>query len=134
MFTTVNHIHKIKHLGKILGPKGLMPNAKMGTIVTFEKLPATLKEAKAGQVTFRVDNGKNIHVMLGKIDFTDDQVITNLNEVMKALSEKKPAGLKGKYFLEAYLKSTMGPRWKLNSEMIDPRSSKSVWSLMEKES
>jgi large subunit ribosomal protein L1 len=70
--------------------------------------------AKAGQVNFRVDAGKNIHAQIGKITFTDDQLLQNFKSLMNALVDKKPAGLKGKYILGGFIKSTMGPRWKLN--------------------
>lgn len=110
-----------------------MPNIKMGTLLPYEELAKALKEAKAGQVTFRVDTGKNVHVMLGKIDFTDEQVLTNLREIVKVLTEKRPNGLKGKYFLEAYLKSTMGPRWKINLQTIELKSGKSIWGLLDKD-
>lgn len=71
LFTTPAHIAKLKPLGKLLGPKGLMPNAKLGTLVPFEELPLALQQAKAGQVSFRVDDGRNIHTQIGKMSFTD---------------------------------------------------------------
>lgn len=61
----------------MLGPKGLMPNAKLNTLVPLEELGKALKQAKAGQVSFRVDNGKNIHALIGKMDFTDQQLLIN---------------------------------------------------------
>jgi len=66
---------KLKPYGKLLGPKGLMPNSKLGTLVLLEELPQALKQAKAGQVTYRVDKGKNIHAQIGKLNFTDDQLL-----------------------------------------------------------
>lgn len=131
MFTTPAHVAKLKMYGKLLGPKGLMPNAKLGTLVPFEELPDALRMAKAGQVTFRVDSGKNIHTQIGKMSFTDEQLLLNWRAVMKALVEKRPPTLKGKYFTEAYLKSTMGPRWKINLVDIDPRTEKSIWSVLD---
>ena len=75
-----------------------MPNAKLGTLVPFEELVEGLSQAKAGQVSFRVDDGRNIHAQIGKIDFTDEQLLQNWRAVMKALVEKRPPTLKGKYF------------------------------------
>lgn len=98
MFTTPAHLPKLKPFGKFLGPKGLMPNAKVGTLVPLSDLPLALKQAKEGQVSYRVDNGKNIHAHIGKIDFTDEQLLINWRAVMKSLVEKRPANLKGKYF------------------------------------
>jgi large subunit ribosomal protein L1 len=89
-----------------------------------------LKQAKAGQVSFRVDNGKNIHAQIGKVDFTDEQLLQNWRSVMKTLVDKRPPTLKGKYFTHAYLKSTMGPSWKVNLVDIDPRTEKSIWGLL----
>jgi large subunit ribosomal protein L1 len=81
-----------------------------------------IKQAKAGEATFRVDSGKNIHVPVGKISFSESQLIENMASIMKALSDKKPATSKGKYMRDAFLKTTMGPRWGVNIEGIDPRS------------
>jgi large subunit ribosomal protein L1 len=70
---------------------------------------------------------------LGKIDFTDEQLLINFRELMLSLSEKRPQSLKGKYFIEAYLKSTMGPSWRINLADIDPKSIKSIWNLLDLE-
>lgn len=75
-----------------------MPNAKLGTLLPFEELPEGLTQAKAGQVSFRVDDGRNIHAQIGKIDFSDEQLLQNWRAVMKTLVEKRPPSLKGKYF------------------------------------
>ena len=90
-----------------------------------------MERAKAGQVNYRVDNGKNIHVPLGKITFTDEQLMQNLKSVIESLVEKKPTGLKNKYLVSAFIKSTMGPRWKLDMELLDPKSTKNIWYLVE---
>ncbi len=71
LFTTPEHIAKLKPYGKLLGPKGLMPNAKLGTLVPFRDMPSALELAKTGQVSFRVDESKNIHAQIGKLNFTD---------------------------------------------------------------
>ena len=121
---------KLKPLGKLLGPKGLMPNAKIGTLVPYHELPNALELAKAGQVSFRVDQGRNIHAHIGKMGFTDEQLMANWLAVMKTLVDKRPSTLKGKYFTHAYLKSTMGPGWKVNLIDIDPRQDRSIWGCL----
>jgi large subunit ribosomal protein L1 len=87
--------------------------------------------AKQGQVSFRVDNGKNIHAQIGKADFTDEQLLQNWRAVMQALVDLRPPTLKGKYFTSAWVKSTMGPSWKINLVDIDPRIEKSIWKLFD---
>ena len=133
LFTTPSHIPKLKAYGRLLGPKGLMPNAKLGTLVPFQELPLALEQAKAGQVSFRVDIGRNIHAQIGKMSFTDEQLLRNWHAVMKSLVEKRPPTLKGKYFTEAYLRSTMGPGWQINLNDIDPRIEKSIWGILDTE-
>lgn len=93
-----------------------MPNPKVGTLVNDKDLANAIIRAKAGQVNFRVDSGKNIHAQIGKITFTDEQLLQNFKSLMMALQDKKPAGLKGKYLIAGFIKTTMGPRWKLNIE------------------
>ena len=115
----------------MLGPKGLMPNAKLGTLVPYQDLPPALEQAKAGQVTYRVDMGRNIHAHIGKMSFTDEQLLKNWQAVMKSLVDKRPPTTKGKYFTEAWVRSTMGPGWKINLVDIDPRTEKSIWTILE---
>ena len=74
-----------------------------------------------------------MHALIGKIDFTDEQLLVNFRELMKALIDRRPPTLKGKYFLGAYLKSTMGPRWKISLNDIDPKGNKNIWSLLDLE-
>lgn len=88
-------------------------------------------QAKAGQVSFRVDDGRNIHTQIGKMSFSDEQLLENWRSVMKTLVDKRPPSLKGKYFTEAYIKSTMGPSWKINLTDIDPRTDKSMWGILD---
>lgn len=107
-----------------------MPNPKVGTLVNDKEMAAAVTRAKAGQVSFKVDAGKNIHAQIGKITFTEEQLLKNFKSLMLAIQSKKPANLKGKYYIGGFIKSTMGPRWKLNIEHIDPRSQKSIWSLV----
>ena len=123
MFATQEATNILKPFAKILGPKGLFPNVKVGTLIQpNEDLAQVLRQAKEGQVEFRVDSGANIHSALGKTNFETESVIGNMNSFMKALIDKKPPSLKGTYLKTAFLKSTMGPRFRLNLETIDPRS------------
>lgn len=111
LYSTLEFLDQLKPHAKILGPKGLMPNKKVGTLVTEEDIVDKVREAKQGSVQFRVDTGANIHSPLGKISFNDDRILKNLKSLMNMLSEKQPSTIKSKYFLEAYMKSTMGPSW-----------------------
>lgn len=107
-----------------------MPNLKVGTLVPQEELGDAVAKAKFGQVNFRVDPNKNLHAQIGKLSFNDDQLLKNLESLTLAVHKKKPQSAKGKYFVSAFIKTTMGPRWKLNVEEIDPKSIKNIWSLL----
>ena len=74
-----------------------------------------------------------MHALIGKVDFTDEQLLVNLRELMKALSERRPGRLKGKYLVGAFMKSTMGPRWRINLNDIDPKGNKNIWGLLDLE-
>ena len=94
-------------LGKILGPRGLMPNPKVGT-VTFEVAKA-VKEIKAGKVEYKAEKAGIIHVPIGKISFDEDKLLDNANTVIKSIIKAKPATSKGKYLKKLSISSTMGP-------------------------
>ena len=94
-------------LGKVLGPRGLMPNPKTGT-VTFDVAKA-IKEVKAGKVEFRVDKTGVIHVPVGKLSFDEQKLVENANSLLGAVVKAKPAAAKGKYVKKITLTSTMGP-------------------------
>jgi large subunit ribosomal protein L1 len=94
-------------LGKVLGPKGLMPNPKAGT-VTFDVTKA-VKELKAGKIEFRVDKTAIIHVPVGKVSFPEIQLVENTEALLSAVQKAKPAAAKGKYMKSVVLSSTMGP-------------------------
>ena len=105
-------------LGKILGPKGLMPNPKLGTITM--DVSKAIKNAKSGQVNFRVDKSGNIHAPLGKVSFESNQIKDNLFELIKTINKLKPSALKGKYIRHVSLSLTMSPSLEINSaELID---------------
>lgn len=99
-------------LGKILGPRGLMPNPKAGT-VTFE-IERTIKELKAGRIEYRTDKNANVHVPIGKVSFENEKLQENLATFIEALIKAKPAAAKGQYLRSATICSTMGPGIKLN--------------------
>lgn len=94
-------------LGKLLGPRGLMPNPKSGT-VTFDVAKA-VREAKAGKIEYRVDKGANIHVPVGKMSFEKQALVENVKALMQELVRAKPSVAKGKYVKSIYISSTMGP-------------------------
>jgi large subunit ribosomal protein L1 len=105
---------KVGRLGRILGPRGLMPSPKAGTVVPAEDLPRAILESKAGRVEFRVDKTANLHVPIGKASFTQDQLYNNLAALMEAIKKARPATSKGTFIKHVTLTSTMGPGIKLD--------------------
>ena len=108
-------MRKVGSLGKVLGRKGLMPNPKAGTVANPEDLDRTISEARAGRVEFRNDKTGNIHVPLGKIQFTEAQILQNLTAVIDALRGAKPSTSKGTYIKRIVLTSTMGQSIRLDA-------------------
>jgi large subunit ribosomal protein L1 len=100
-------------LGRVLGPKGLMPNPKSGT-VTFDVAKA-VQEIKAGKVEYRLDKTNIIHVSVGKVSFEAEKLVENINILMETITKAKPAAAKGTYYRSVALSSTMGPGIKLNA-------------------
>ncbi len=118
LIATPNMMGMVGKVGRILGPKGIMPNPKTGT-VTMDVAKA-VENFKGGQVNFRVDKQGNIHAGIGKISFTNEQIKENLETFIKALNKHKPAASKGKYIKNAALSLTMSPSMNLdNQELID---------------
>jgi large subunit ribosomal protein L1 len=107
-------MRKVGGLGNVLGRKGLMPNPKAGTVVNPDDLPRSINEARAGRVEFRNDKTGNVHIPLGKIQFTEAQLMENLLAVVDALKRAKPSGVKGTYIKRMVLTSTMGPGIRLD--------------------
>ncbi|WP_084024515.1 50S ribosomal protein L1 [Vulcanibacillus modesticaldus] len=103
-------------LGRILGPKGLMPNPKTGT-VTFDVAKA-VNEIKAGKIEYRVDKAGNIHAPIGKVSFDDSKLVENLQTIIDTLIKVKPAAAKGQYIRNVSVSSTMGPGVKINLSKV----------------
>lgn len=97
----------IGRLGRVLGPKGLMPNPKSGT-VTFD-LAKAIEEIKAGKVEYRLDKSNMIHTSVGKLSFEEEKLVDNINALIDTIQKAKPAASKGTYFKNISLSSTMGP-------------------------
>jgi large subunit ribosomal protein L1 len=112
---TPDAMGKVGRLGRVLGPRGLMPNPKAGTVVNASDLPRAIKEAKAGRVEFRLDKTANIHVSVGKASFSADQLYQNFAALMNAVHKARPAGAKGDYIKRITLTTTMGPGIKVNA-------------------
>lgn len=118
LIATPNLMGLVGKVGRILGPKGVMPNPKTGT-VTMDVAQA-VKNAKGGQVNFRVDKQGNIHAGLGKASFSKEQLLDNLTTFIKTINKHKPATAKGRYVTHASLSLTMSPAVTLdNQEIID---------------
>lgn len=100
---------KIGRLGRVLGPRGLMPNPKAGTMVQPDDIPSTIQQLRQGRVEFRVDRLANLHVPIGKVSFTVDQLMANFAALMDAVIRAKPASLKGQYIRRVTVTTTMGP-------------------------
>ena len=100
---------KIGRLGRILGPRGLMPSPKAGTIVQPQDLADTIQGFRLGRVQFRLDRGGNLHIPIGKVSFEAEQLMDNWAAVMDAVLRNRPAGAKGAYIRRITLTTTMGP-------------------------
>ncbi|MBI1979957.1 MAG: 50S ribosomal protein L1 [Elusimicrobia bacterium] len=107
LVATPDAMKDVSKLGKILGPKGLMPNPKSGT-VTFD-LARTIQELKAGRIEFKIDDQGIIHTAIGKISFTAEKISENARSLIQSVIKSKPASSKGIYLRSIYLSSTMGP-------------------------
>ena len=109
VLATPDMMRVVGRLGKVLGPRGLMPSPKTGTIVPAEDLPRVINESRLGRVEFRVDKTSNIHVPIGKASFASDKLMQNLASLMEAIVAAKPATFKGIYIQRVTVTSTMGP-------------------------
>ena len=110
-------MRSVGKLGKVLGPKGLMPNPKTGT-VTLDVTKA-VQEIKAGKVEFRVDKAGVVHAPIGKISFAADRLIANAHALMENIVKAKPAAAKGRYLKNVTMSSTMGPGVLIDTSHVD---------------
>jgi large subunit ribosomal protein L1 len=106
---------KVGRLGRILGPRGLMPNPRAGTVAPAEDLPRLIEEAKAGRVEFRVDRTGNVHAPIGKASFSEEQLMDNLRTLLDAIKRARPAATKGTYVRKITLANSMGPGIKVDA-------------------
>ncbi len=105
---------KVGRLGRVLGPRGLMPNPRAGTVAPAADLPRLIDDARAGRVEFRVDKTSNIHAPIGKASFSEDQLNENLTAFIGAVKRARPAAAKGTYIQKITVANTMGPGIKLD--------------------
>ncbi len=105
---------KIGRLGRVLGPRGLMPNPRTGTMVQMQDLPRAIDEAKKGRVEYRIDRTAIIHVPVGKISFSKENLVENIATIVDAVVKARPSSVKGAFIRTAFLSSTMGPSLKLD--------------------
>ena len=118
LVTTPDMMAQLAKLGKLLGPKGLMPNPKDGTV--NNDLTKVIKELKAGKASFRAEKDSGVvQVPIGKISFSEDKLIQNLGAVMDGINRAKPPGAKGIYIRSVYVSSTMGPGLKIDLGYLD---------------
>ena len=111
LVATPSMMSKLGKLGKILGPKGLMPNPKLGTVTNDIK--SVVKALKAGQIEIKNDKDGNLGASIGRKSFSDVKISENFKSVMETISKDKPTGIKGNFIISAYLTSTMGTSYKL---------------------
>jgi large subunit ribosomal protein L1 len=121
---TPDMMGKVGRLGRVLGPRGLMPNPKAGTVVPAEDIPRVVEEAKAGRVEFRVDKTANVHVPIGKVSFDEKKLFDNMAALMEAIRKARPATTKGVFIKRVTITSTMGPGIKVDpiqAQAMTPR-------------
>jgi large subunit ribosomal protein L1 len=118
---TPDMMGKVGRLGRILGPRGLMPNPKAGTVIPAEDIPRVVEESKAGRVEFRVDKTSNLHVPIGKASFEKQKLYDNMAALMDAIRKARPAAAKGTYIRRVTLTTTMGPGIK-----VDPNQAQTM--------
>lgn len=104
---------KVSRLGRVLGPRGLMPNPRTGTVVDPDDIAKAVSDSRQGRVEFRLDRTALIHVPIGKVSFEEDKLLENMATIVDAIVKAKPSGAKGQYIRSASLATTMGPGIKL---------------------
>ena len=119
IITTPNVMGKMGALGRILGPRGLMPNPKTGT-VTMDVAKA-VSEVKAGKIDFKVDKFGIVHTSIGKVSFSPEQIVDNANEFLSMIMKLKPSAAKGSYVKSIYLSSTMSPGLQIDAKSVETK-------------
>ena len=116
LVTTPNMMPKLAKLGRVLGPKGLMPSPKSGTVTST--LDSTLTEFKKGKFEYKADKTGIVHVSFGKSDFENNKLVENLEALYKSIEQNRPSGVKGKYFKSLFICTTMGSSIKLDEDIF----------------
>ncbi|HEY6437212.1 MAG TPA: 50S ribosomal protein L1 [Ignavibacteriaceae bacterium] len=119
IISTPDSMSELGKLGKILGPKGLMPNPKSGTVT--QDVAQAVKEIKAGKIEFRVDKTGIVHTSVGKLNFENDKLVENATAFINTIIKMKPASAKGQYVKSLFLSSTMGPGLKISKDVYTVR-------------
>ena len=122
--STPDMMGKVGRLGRVLGPRGLMPNPKAGTVVSEEHLPRVIEESKAGRVEFRVDKTANLHVPIGKVSFSEENLYDNMVVLMDAIKKARPPAAKGTFIRRVTLTTTMGPGIKVDANQAQAMEDK----------
>ena len=117
MIATPDMMPALGKIGRVLGPKGLMPNPKTGTVTMDTK--TAVEDVKKGRVEYRTDSYGNLHVIIGKVSFDNEKLIENLNAFVSLIVKTKPSVVKGKYILNVAVSSTMGPGIKIDANSFD---------------
>jgi large subunit ribosomal protein L1 len=123
---TPDMMGKVGRLGRILGPRGLMPNPKAGTVVQADDIARVVNETKAGRVEFRIDKTANLHVPIGKASFSEAQLFDNMTALMDAVKRARPQASKGAYIRKVILTTTMGPGIKVDPIQAQAMESREV--------
>ena len=117
LIATPDMMPQLGKLGKVLGPKGLMPNPKTGTVTTDVK--KAVEDVKSGRIEYRTDSFGNIHAIIGKVSFDEEKLLQNLNAFLAMIAKTKPSVIKGTYIQNISISSTMGPGIKINANSFD---------------